>query len=92
MRDLYYRRAFGISADEFDAILDAQGGGCAICGLCPERLASLHLDHELRGWPRSQASLGCGSSLALPSPPARTFCMNRVQRLKPSGGGVMPTR
>jgi hypothetical protein len=46
MRDLYYRRTYGISADEADAILAAQGGGCAICGRVPERLASLHLDHD----------------------------------------------
>lgn len=44
-RDTYYRRTFGISADEFDAILEAQGGGCAICGERPTRVASLHLDH-----------------------------------------------
>ena len=46
MRDLYYRRTFGISADEFDALLAGQGGGCAICGKRPERDASLHLDHD----------------------------------------------
>ncbi|MBA2280271.1 MAG: endonuclease VII domain-containing protein [Actinomycetota bacterium] len=27
-------------------MLDAQGGGCAICGAAPARLASLHLDHD----------------------------------------------
>jgi hypothetical protein len=53
-RDTYYRRTFGISADEVDAILEAQGGGCAICGTRPERVASLRLDHchetgKLRG-------------------------------------------
>jgi hypothetical protein len=45
MRDAYYRRTFGISADDFDALLDSQGGGCAICGTQPERVANLHLDH-----------------------------------------------
>lgn len=45
-RDGYYRRTFGISADEFDAMLGSQGGGCAICGVVPERAASLHLDHD----------------------------------------------
>ena len=46
MRDLYYRRTYGISADEVDDMLIAQGGGCAICGDRPERLASMHLDHD----------------------------------------------
>ena len=44
-RDTYYRRTFGISADDVDAMLEAQGGGCAICGERPQRLASLHVDH-----------------------------------------------
>jgi hypothetical protein len=46
MRDLYYRRTYGLTADEVDDLLEAQGGGCAICGARPERLASLHLDHD----------------------------------------------
>ena len=44
-RDTYYRRTFGISADDVDAMLEAQGGGCAICGERPARLASVHVDH-----------------------------------------------
>jgi hypothetical protein len=48
-RDAYYRRTYGISADEADAMLESQGGGCAICGARPERLASLHLDHDHEG-------------------------------------------
>ena len=46
MRDLYYRRTFGISADEVDALIAAQGGACAICGRTPEREASWHVDHD----------------------------------------------
>lgn len=45
MRDLYYRRTFGITADDVDALIEKQGGVCAICGRTPERLASWHVDH-----------------------------------------------
>ncbi|HET6948919.1 MAG TPA: endonuclease VII domain-containing protein [Acidimicrobiales bacterium] len=43
-RDAYYRRTYGISADDVDALLDREGGGCAVCGRRPARAASLHLD------------------------------------------------
>lgn len=46
-RDTYYRRTYGISADDADAILEAQNHRCAICMKpAPERLASMHLDHD----------------------------------------------
>jgi hypothetical protein len=45
-RDAYYRRTFGITADDVDAMLERQGGGCAICGDLPERLGNLHVDHD----------------------------------------------
>src|SRR3954449_5700779 len=45
MRDLYYRRTFGITADDVDALIEKQGGKCAICGRTPKRLASWHVDH-----------------------------------------------
>jgi hypothetical protein len=47
MRNLYYRRTYGITADEADQILAAQNGRCAICSRpAPDRLASMHLDHD----------------------------------------------
>jgi hypothetical protein len=45
MRDLYYRRTFGLTADDVDALIERQGGQCAICGRTPSRLASWHVDH-----------------------------------------------
>jgi CRISPR/Cas system-associated protein Cas10 (large subunit of type III CRISPR-Cas system) len=46
MRDLYYRRTFGLTADDVDQLIAKQNGCCAICGRSPQRLASLHLDHD----------------------------------------------
>lgn len=63
-RDGYYRRTYGISADEFDAMLDAQGGRCAICGVQPERLASMHVDHDHEhGHLRGLLCLSCNQGL-----------------------------
>lgn len=49
----YQRRArlrhrYGIEADEYDALLLAQGGCCAICGAKPGA-RSLDVDHEHEG-------------------------------------------
>ena len=64
MRDLYYRRTYGVTADEVNAMLEAQGGGCAICGVKPERLASMHLDHDHeRGHLRGLLCLSCNQAL-----------------------------
>jgi hypothetical protein len=64
MRDLYYRRTFGISADDVDAMLEAQGGGCAICGERPARLASLHVDHcHVTGRIRGLLCLNCNQGI-----------------------------
>lgn len=64
LRDGYYRRTFGISADEFDGLLSAQGGGCAICGVTPKRAASLHLDHcHATGRLRGILCLSCNQAL-----------------------------
>jgi hypothetical protein len=63
-RDAYCRRTFGISADDFDALLEGQGGGCAICGCVPEREASFHLDHDhLTGDIRGILCLSCNQAL-----------------------------
>lgn len=64
MRDLYYRRTYGMTADEVDALLAAQGGGCAICGDRPARAASMHLDHDHAGGRvRAILCLSCNQGL-----------------------------
>ena len=63
-RDAYYRRTYGISADAVDAMLDEQGGGCAICGSRPDRPASLHLDHDhLTGTLRGILCIDCNHGI-----------------------------
>ena len=64
-RDGYYRRTYGVSADEVDEMLADQNGRCAICGARPERLASMHVDHDherghLRGLLCSSCNQGLG--------------------------------
>ena len=65
MRDRYYRRTYGITADEADAILEAQYGRGAICArLAPERLGSMHLDHDhTTGQIRGFLCLDCNHGL-----------------------------
>lgn len=66
MRDAHYRRTYGISADEVDAMLEAQHGGCAICGAKPERLASMHVDHDHEhGHLRGLLCVSCNQGLGL---------------------------
>lgn len=41
---------YGLSAEDFRALLQAQGGVCYVCKKAPES-GRLHIDHEhVRGW------------------------------------------
>jgi len=46
MRRLHLRRKFGMTLGQYDAILAAQEGGCAICGDPPLDGRSMHVDHR----------------------------------------------
>lgn len=41
----HLRKTFGLTQADYDALLAAQGGGCAICRRKPEKI-SLHVDHD----------------------------------------------
>ncbi len=66
-------REFGITAQEYDAMLEAQGGGCAICGRTEaDSGARLHVDHDHSCCPgkgscgscvRGLLCLGCNTAL-----------------------------
>jgi len=45
-RDGYLRRTFGLSLAEYEEMLTAQHGTCAICGRPPRKGSSLHVDHD----------------------------------------------
>lgn len=59
-REAYLQRTYGIGIADYDRMLANQGGGCALCGVSPEKLTAgrfrtyLHVDHngetgEVRG-------------------------------------------
>lgn len=45
-RDGVLRRTYNITLDEYEAMVAAQDGRCAICSLPPESGGSLHIDHD----------------------------------------------
>lgn len=45
-REQHLRRKFGITQADYEAMLAAQSGGCAICGDRPPEGVSLHVDHD----------------------------------------------
>ncbi len=57
-------RKFGMTLDEYDVMLDAQNGGCAICTRAPEE-TSLHVDHDhSTGRIRALLCFQCNNALA----------------------------
>lgn len=61
-RNIYLKRVYGITIEEYEAILEAQDGKCAICGVeagAADRL-SLCVDHNHRtGRRRELLCVGC---------------------------------
>lgn len=42
---IYKLRAYGLTVEQYDQMMQDQGGGCAICGLKEKRGTRLHVDH-----------------------------------------------
>jgi hypothetical protein len=65
-RDAYLQRTFGITLDEYDEMLRAQGGRCGICGRSPRPDISLHVDHDHRsGAIRGLLCFPCNNAVGL---------------------------
>lgn len=63
-RDGHLRRKFGISIEQYEAMLEAQGGRCAICRREPHPTISLHVDHDHeRGHLRGLICFDCNAGL-----------------------------
>ncbi len=58
-------RKFGMTIEQYDAMLEAQGGGCFICGRPPREDISLHVDHDhSTGKVRGILCFCCNNALA----------------------------
>jgi hypothetical protein len=63
-RDMYLQRTHGITIDEYDDMLAAQCGVCAVCSAPPRPDISLHVDHDHEtGRRRSLICFGCNNVL-----------------------------
>ncbi len=62
-RNAHLRDTYGITADQYDAMLLAQGGKCAICGAIPEA-RSFPVDHcHKTGKVRAILCPGCNTGI-----------------------------
>jgi hypothetical protein len=63
-RRYHLKRKYGITPEQYDEMLEAQGGGCAICHRPPRDDISLHVDHDHEtGAVRGLLCFRCNNSL-----------------------------
>jgi hypothetical protein len=73
----HLRRTFGMSLEDYDELLAAQDGRCAVCGRTPRAGAKLHVDHDhVTGAVRGLLCFSCNASLGHLAEDA-----TRIQRL-----------
>ncbi len=64
-RAAHLKRKYGMTIEQYDAMLEAQGGGCFICGRPPRDDISLHVDHDhSTGKVRGILCFCCNNALA----------------------------
>ena len=57
--DLYLRRTYGITVEEYEAIIEIQGGVCLLCRRANGRTRRLSVDHDHRLGNGRQSVRGC---------------------------------
>ncbi len=64
-RASHLMRKYGMTIEQYDAMLESQGGGCFICGRPPREDISLHVDHDhSTGKVRGILCFCCNNALA----------------------------
>jgi hypothetical protein len=71
----HLKRKYGMTLEDYDRMLEAQGGGCAICGRPPREDISLHVDHDhVTGRVRGLLCFACNNTLGdFKDDPARLY-------------------
>ena len=63
-RRSYLKRKYDLTVEQYEAMLAAQGGGCAICGRPPRDDIALHVDHDhATGQVRGLTCFRCNNAL-----------------------------
>jgi hypothetical protein len=66
LREIHLRNKFGLTPDEYERILEAQGGVCGLCESPPSPGISLHVDHDHgTGEIRGLLCVRCNNALGL---------------------------
>jgi hypothetical protein len=66
LREIHLRNKFGLTPVEFDTLLAAQDGACALCDAPPTSGISLHVDHDHgTGEIRGLLCMRCNNALGL---------------------------
>jgi hypothetical protein len=66
LREIHLRNKFGLTPEEYDVLLQAQGGVCALCESPPTPGISLHVDHDHgTGEIRGLLCVRCNNALGL---------------------------
>lgn len=64
LRKWHLKTKYGLTPEDYERMLEAQGGGCALCGDPPRTDAALHVDHDHdTGWVRALLCFRCNAGL-----------------------------